>query len=139
MRACMAGAAPAECAAREWGRAQQLIKGMYALPMAAWLAAYPRAALLVLTLEELRRGRPATHRAPRPARHARRRGALLVLAGAGGGQARTPRLIMIHHMRAAVTSRYSSDHASQELHFFKQCRFHTALCPSRAAISLENA
>lgn len=61
MRACMAGAAPAECAAREWGAAQQLVKGMYALPLAAWLAAYPRGALLALMLEELRRGRPATH------------------------------------------------------------------------------
>ena len=66
MRACMAGAAPAECAAREWGAAQQLVKGLYALPLAAWLAAYPRGALLVLTLEELRRGRPAPH--PKPLR-----------------------------------------------------------------------
>ena len=67
MRACMAGAAPAECAAREWGSAQQLIKGLYALPLAAWLAAYPRSALLVLTLEELRRGRPVPHPGPRKA------------------------------------------------------------------------
>ena len=56
MRTCMRRASPAECAAHEWGAAQQLIKGMYVLPMAEWLAAYPRDALLVLTLEELRRG-----------------------------------------------------------------------------------
>ena len=89
MRACMAGAAPAECAAREWGAAQQLVKGLYALPLAAWLAAYPRGALLVLTLEELRRGRPARvsgfHglRVDLPARRAAR-------ADAGGGQAQAP-------------------------------------------------
>jgi len=58
MRACLARCSPAACVAREWGAAQQLAKGMYAAPLAAWLAAYPRRELLVLTLEGLRCGRP---------------------------------------------------------------------------------
>jgi hypothetical protein len=56
MRACLARRSPAACLGREWNAAQQLAKGMYAAPLAAWLAAYPRRELLVLTLEGLRCG-----------------------------------------------------------------------------------
>ncbi|KAK9845960.1 hypothetical protein WJX81_006889 [Elliptochloris bilobata] len=54
MRSCLQESSLVACATREWGAAQQLIKGVYVLPMVAWLAAYPREQLLILTLEELR-------------------------------------------------------------------------------------
>lgn len=56
MRACLRERSADACVAREWAAAQQLAKGMYAVPMAAWLAVYPREQLLILTLDELRRG-----------------------------------------------------------------------------------
>ena len=59
--ACLArGGALAECAVRSFGPSQQLVKGLYAAFLPAWLAAYPRDQILAVRFEAYRQD-PAAH------------------------------------------------------------------------------